>query len=284
MAVNIIKAQKTYLKAALSPTAEQVVLRYMRDSKGNDLAMSDFGEWGVIVIKQGDTIEMLKFDGMTIASDGKATLDVATNGRDLSPKPPYTGSATGEDFQPGAEVIITNDPLTTSQFAILQNENSWDAVQTFLVVPKIMAEPEDPEDAVTKGYMDEQLDAMQDAVDAAVAAVAAKAPLNSPAFTGSPTAPTPTVPGGLAIKSWVEFLLSQYEGAEALRLRNATVAYNAKNRAVTITDSELLMVVTVTYSQKGYPTGVTFVQNGVQVFDYTVTYDSKNRLETLVQN
>lgn len=143
----IVKAKKTYLKSPLTTTATSVILRNLVDSKDNALAMSDFGDWGVIVIKQGDNIEMIKFDGITVASDGTATLDVATSGRALDPTTPYAGSSTGVAFQSGAEVIVTNDPLTMSRFARLDNNN------TFSLVPKSSADPVDDEDLVRKSWV-----------------------------------------------------------------------------------------------------------------------------------
>jgi hypothetical protein len=150
----IVKALKTYLKSPLTASATSVVLRNLKDSKNNDLAMTDFGSFGVIVIKQGSTIEMIKFSDVSIAADGTATLTVAATGRALDPTYPYAGNATGETFQSGAEVIVTNDPLTVTQFGNINNANTWAALQTFSVAPKSIL-PTASDELATKAYVDE---------------------------------------------------------------------------------------------------------------------------------
>lgn len=135
MSVYIVKAKKTQLKVPLTPTATEVVLRELKDIDGNNITMANFGDWGVIVVKQGDTVEIIKFDGLTTASDDTVTLDVATSGRSIAPTTPYAGSSTGEDFQSTAEVIVTNDPLTVSQFGNINNAQTWALQQTFTVPP-----------------------------------------------------------------------------------------------------------------------------------------------------
>ena len=57
----VVKAKKAFLKSPLSTTATTVTLKSFKDSDDNNLALSDFGDFGVIVIKQGDTIEIIKF-------------------------------------------------------------------------------------------------------------------------------------------------------------------------------------------------------------------------------
>lgn len=275
MAVNIIQAKKTYLKSALSASASQVVLRYLKDAKGNDLAMSDFGTLGVIVVRQGDTTEMIKFNNVVIGSDGRATLTVDTNGRNLSPKPPYAGSATGESFQPGASVIITNDPWTTSQFAVLGNANVWNEEQTFVVSPSI-PDGTDPDHAVNKGQLD---DVAGDIADLQ----ANKAPINSPAFTGTPTAPTPTTAAGLANKSFVEYIISQYSLGQDLNFRDVDITYDGEGNISTITDNELLLVYAVTWDSNGNPTSITETLNGVLQYTYTLTWNSNGQLTSLTR-
>lgn len=156
MAIYIVKAKKTYLKSPLSTTATSVILRGLVSSKDGALAMSDFGDFGVIVIKQGDNIEMIKFNALTVNADDSVTLTVATNGRHLNPTTPYAGSGTGLAFQSGAEAIITNDPWTTSQFAVLANANTWALLQTFTVIPELPASnPTTDNQAVRKKYVDD---------------------------------------------------------------------------------------------------------------------------------
>lgn len=149
----IVKALKTYLKSPLTSSATSVILKKFVDSKNNALTLADFGDWGVIVIKQGEQIEMIKFDGISTDVNGVATLDVATNGRNIDPTTPYAGSSTGLSFQSGAEVIVTNDPLSVMQFANVNVEN------TFAVPQKQASDPIDDEDLVTKSWVLENLPA-----------------------------------------------------------------------------------------------------------------------------
>ena len=135
MSLYVVKAKKTQLKANFGASDVQLTLNALVDSRGTVIAMASFGEWGAVVIKQGTKIEIVKFDDITQNADGSATLDVATNGRNILPITPYTGSSTGQSFNSGAEVIVTNDPLTVMSFGNLNNANTWDEVQTFTQLP-----------------------------------------------------------------------------------------------------------------------------------------------------
>lgn len=155
MSQYIVKALKTYLKSPLSTTATSVVLRYLKDSKDNNLAMASFGSFGVIVIKQGDTIEMIKFTGISInGTTGVATLTVASSGRNIDPTTPYAGYSTGNAFQSGAEVIVTNDPLTVMQFGNLNNAQTWALQQTFTLAPISSADAVSANELVRKSQLD----------------------------------------------------------------------------------------------------------------------------------
>lgn len=135
-ALYIVKAKKAFLKSPLSTTASTVILDELIDSQGNDIAMASFGEFGVIVLTQATTVEMIKFTNLSRAVDGTVTLTVATNGRDIAPVTPYAGSSTGQRFNATADAIITNDPLTMMKFGLLNNANVWDLLQSFTIVPE----------------------------------------------------------------------------------------------------------------------------------------------------
>lgn len=150
----IVKAQKTYLKSPLTTSATSVILRELKDSKGNNLTLANFGTWGVIVIKQGETTEMIKFSGLSTAADDTVTLTVATNGRNLDAVSPYAGSSTGSAFQSGAECIVTNDPLTVMQFGNINNPQTWAALQTFSVAPISSVDASAASELVRKSQLD----------------------------------------------------------------------------------------------------------------------------------
>lgn len=154
MSQYIVKAAKTYLKTPLTTTATSVVLRKLQDSKGNNLTLADFGAYGVIVIKQGETIEMIKFNAISTAADDTATLTVASSGRNLDPTTPYAGYSTGNAFQSGAEVIVTNDPLTVSQFGNINNAQTWALLQTFTLAPVSSADASAANELVRKSQLD----------------------------------------------------------------------------------------------------------------------------------
>ncbi len=171
MSVYIVKAQKTKLRGNLSTSATQVVLDNLIDSKGDAIAMASFGEWFVLVVKQGTKIEMIKCDGLTQNGNGSATCDVATNGRGLSPVYPYTGSASGEDFLSGAEVIITNDPVTVMYY-MLSNDNVWTGLNQFSQAPNIMSNAVVSTGAVRKSQLDSALLGVATSVSVVVEGIA----------------------------------------------------------------------------------------------------------------
>lgn len=135
MSLYVVKAKKTVLKSNFAPTDATFTLDELVDSQGNALAFASFGEFGCVVIKQGTLVEIVKFSGITQNANGSATLTVASNGRDILPITPYSGDSSGQNFLAGAEVIVSNDPLTMSTFANLNNANTWDEAQTFAVTP-----------------------------------------------------------------------------------------------------------------------------------------------------
>ena len=116
--MKIAKVKKTYLKVPFSSSDTTLTLLELVDHKGNELAMTDFDDYLVAVVRQGNTIEMVLCDGITQNADGSATLDVATSGRELSGTYPYAGTTVGEDFSSSAEVIIGDDPYTMYQITI----------------------------------------------------------------------------------------------------------------------------------------------------------------------
>src|SRR3990167_2065866 len=154
--MKLVKALKTTLHTPLSSSGTSIVLKKFVDLDGAELAMSDFGDWGVVVIKQGDTVEMIKFSALSQSStDATCTLTVATNGRSIAGTSPYAGASTGEDFQSGAEVIVTNDPLTLSRFANLDVAQTFTQIMTFSALPQITAgDPVAANDVARKAYVD----------------------------------------------------------------------------------------------------------------------------------
>lgn len=155
MALKIAAIKSSTLKSSLSAAASSVILRSFKDRDDNAVTLSTFGEWGTIVVKNGDVWECIKFDGVANNSDGSTTLTVATNGRHVLPVYPYTGGSTGFDFAAGSEVIVTNDPLIMSTFGNMENTQTWNEVQTFAALPKTTAgNPVDDTDLARKAYVD----------------------------------------------------------------------------------------------------------------------------------
>lgn len=154
--MKIVKTLKTTLLAPFSSSDASLTVAKFVDLDGNEVALSDFGSWGVVVIKQGTTVEIVKFSGVTqSASDTSCVLTVASSGRSIAGTSPYAGASTGEDFNSGAEVIVTNDPLTLSRFGNLDVAATWDAIQTFSVLPRVTAgDPMDDNDLARKAYVD----------------------------------------------------------------------------------------------------------------------------------
>jgi hypothetical protein len=154
--MKICKILKTTLTAPFSASATTLTVAKFVDLDGTEVAMSDFGTFGVVVIKQGTTVEIVKFSSLAqSATDATCVLTVATSGRSIAGTSPYAGAATGLDFNSGSEVIVTNDPLTLSRFGNLDVAATWDAIQTFSVLPRTIAgNPVDDNDLVRKSYVD----------------------------------------------------------------------------------------------------------------------------------
>ena len=154
--MKIVKTLKTTLSAPFSASATTLTVAKFVDLDGTEVAMTDFGTFGVVVIKQGTTVEIVKFSSLAqSATDTTCVLTVAASGRSIAGTSPYAGASTGEDFNSGAEVIVTNDPLTLSRFGNLDVAATWDAIQTFSVLPRTTAgNPVDDNDLVRKSYVD----------------------------------------------------------------------------------------------------------------------------------
>lgn len=148
--MNIVKAKKTELRSGLATDGTSIALRDFVDSNGNQLALSDFGSFLVVVVKQGDQTEIIRCNGVTQNTDGTANLAIESSYRDMPAKPPYTtGSATGKAFQTGAEVIVSNDPYTMS-FMLQTNNNDPQTVLGDIRFPA----PTVGANAATKDYAD----------------------------------------------------------------------------------------------------------------------------------
>lgn len=133
--MKIVKVLETTLKTSVKDTGTSFIVQAFIDSQGNEVALADIGTYFYILVKQGSKIEIVKCNAITQNDDGSATLTVATNGRDILPKSPYTGGSTGKSFSTGAEVIFTNDPATMAEFAQLSENNAFTGANTFSQFP-----------------------------------------------------------------------------------------------------------------------------------------------------
>lgn len=116
--MQIVKTKKTSLLSPFNAAATSFTLREFTDHKGNALVLADFDNLFVVTLRQSSKVEMVLCNGLTQNADGSTTIAVATNGRDLSAKYPYTGGAVGEDFSSGAEAVNGDDPYTVYQITI----------------------------------------------------------------------------------------------------------------------------------------------------------------------
>lgn len=94
------------------------------------------------IAPQTSQSEFVSFTGITQNSDGSATLTGVVRG--LSRSYPYTASATFALPHAGqSRFILSDSPQVFNQYAILQNANTWSAVQTFgsTTPPKYDADP-----------------------------------------------------------------------------------------------------------------------------------------------
>jgi hypothetical protein len=141
----------------------------------------------------------------------------------------------------------------------LANPNVWTTEQIFAVSPSI-PDGTTNNDPASYGQL-----------LAVIATIAAKANITSPTFLGNPAAPTPTTPTGIATKSFVEALLSEYELGGDLAWRDMDIVRNAEGQILTVTDNDLLLVATVTWTD-GNPTTITEHLNGVLRHTITLTW------------
>lgn len=149
----ITKALKTTLRGVLSANGTSFTVLSFTDHKGTPLTYADFGGTFVVVVEQGEKIELMLINGITQNSDDTATLSIATTGRHLDGKYPYTGYASGLSFTTGASVIVSNDPYTLSRFAQGTIAQSISAIWTFITSP-IVPTPTSGTEAANKAYVD----------------------------------------------------------------------------------------------------------------------------------
>ena len=157
--MKIVKIIKTELRAGLATDGVTIPVRTFLDSNENPVVLGDFGTFFVVVIKQGNKTEIIRCSGITQNADGTADLTVDTNGRDIPPKSPFNGAATGKAFQTGAELIVTNDPYTMSFFLQADTDNTFSGVNTYTQFPVKSGSttPTDPSHFVTLAYLNSVL-------------------------------------------------------------------------------------------------------------------------------
>lgn len=147
--MKIIKVKTTGLRAQVPTDGVSLPVYEFVDSNGDALSLGDFGTFFVVVVKQANTTEIMRCDGITQNADGTADLGIATGYRNILPKPPYSSTTTGKAFNTGAEVIVTNDPYTMSQMLQINDADTQTVVGSILFpTPTLDAQ------AATKGYAD----------------------------------------------------------------------------------------------------------------------------------
>ncbi len=153
---NIIKTLSTTLKGSLSTTGLTMTVQKFVDSKGIEVVDADFNGNFVVVLEQGTNIEIILCTGITQnASDDTAILTIDPAGRDLNPKSPWTGGATGSQlFTTGASVITTNDPHTMSRLGNIDKAQVWALLQTFTLAPVSSADAVGSTELVRKSQLD----------------------------------------------------------------------------------------------------------------------------------
>jgi len=133
-------------------SGKYIFLKKFVDLKNNPVDITKIGGNFSVVVKQGKgddaKYEICLINAITQNDDGTAVLAIATNGRNLDPFSPYTGYSTGETFDTGAELIVTNDAYAMSRFANL------DEPAIFTIAPQSTASPIVDEDLTNKAYVD----------------------------------------------------------------------------------------------------------------------------------
>jgi hypothetical protein len=115
MPIRIAKVKSSTLKLPLTGDATSIQLKEFVTHKDEQLDIDDFGGLVVLILKQGDQVELAICDSLSYDDDGVATLEFANNGRNLDGQYPYAGTNVGLDFSVGAEVVVGDDPYTVYQ-------------------------------------------------------------------------------------------------------------------------------------------------------------------------
>jgi hypothetical protein len=151
--MKIVKMLQTTLAAPFGATDTEFTLSGFLTSKSAAAAMSDFGDWLVVVFKQGDVTEMVKCSDFEYNDDDSCTFTVASSGRDIDPTSPYAGSSEGQDFSAGADAIITNDPLTMSHYVNDEDDHTLGGKITFTQAPAASSDPIEDNDLTRKSWV-----------------------------------------------------------------------------------------------------------------------------------
>jgi hypothetical protein len=107
---TLVQTPDTTLKFSISTSDMELTLTSLVDSRGNAVAMADFGTLGFCTLAPTTLLqeEIISFTGLTVNSDNSVTLTGVT--RNLSPQPPYTTLGAGSQHGAGTVVSFSNNP------------------------------------------------------------------------------------------------------------------------------------------------------------------------------
>lgn len=100
----------TTLRFSISDTeTSNIVITRLVDTRGNDVDMTDLGDFGYLTIgPKTDSEEIIKFTGFTRNADNTVTLSGVT--RNHLPQSPFTSTGTGSEQGAGTIVVFGNNP------------------------------------------------------------------------------------------------------------------------------------------------------------------------------
>lgn len=131
-AVNPVQGTSFFLSGAgITATQNTIQLTSFQTPDGRNLTMTNFGTLGYGALEPGTSkLEDVTFTGITQNSNGTATLTGVTRGNDFVS--PYAASTTlAKAHAGGSTFILTNTAGFYTQFASVNNANTFSGVNTF---------------------------------------------------------------------------------------------------------------------------------------------------------
>lgn len=149
-----VQAQKFRLAGSgITSSATSLILQTFKTPNGTNLAMTDFGTLGHLVLEPGTSREeTVSFTGVTQNADGTATLSGLTRG--LGFVSPYTNVLANQLSHGGGTIaVVSNPPAFYDKFTNKENDESIAGTWDFAAVPSSQSDPVGDNDLARKSWV-----------------------------------------------------------------------------------------------------------------------------------